>query len=79
MQRHADVDRLVVVDETDLGGLGRRLALERLRLDEARNRLAVPPGVVVQEPIDDWGFSNLDRRCNRSLLRPRRGKAAAEN
>ena len=48
----ADVDRVVVVQEADLGTLGRGGALHRRFLDEIADRLSRLPSGIVKRAVD---------------------------
>ena len=74
----ADVERVVVEEDADLGALRRRLPLEGVRLDEPGQRLRPLPDLVVQAPVYERRFHGRrgppDAGAGLALLRPcRRG------
>jgi len=50
-----DVDRLVVVEDPDLGGQRGRIALARLRLPELRDRRGSAPCLLIELAVDSDG------------------------
>ena len=61
IEHGADVERILVVDDPDLGPLRRRPTLHRLPLGEVRDRDGPSPRVLVESPIhvdDGTGFQS---------------------
>ena len=61
----ADVNRLIVVEQSDFGVLGARQPFERLGLDEAAERRGVLPHALVEHAVDGRRFGDLNGRGNR--------------
>ena len=56
VQHDAHVNRLVVIEDADLGVLGGRLSFEGFGLDETREWRGVLPHALVEGTVDRWRF-----------------------
>jgi hypothetical protein len=74
----AHIDRLVVVGDADLGGLGGRLSLEWFGLHEAGERRRVLPDAIIQDAVYGRRLHRCDRRGDRTRRLPERGRGAGE-
>jgi hypothetical protein len=71
-QPGADIERLLVVGDAQLGGFGDRLAFLRLSLRESGDRHRPQPDLVVQHAVDDDRAGRADRvhHGDRPVVRP---------
>jgi len=76
---HADVERLVVVEDADLGGLGRRRPLLRLDLAQAARSARERPRRLVQDAVHAHGLPDAQRGERRRVRRRDDGDGCDED